>query len=51
MDLGLEEEESSDGSKGQLDDCSSHLTVVLTVSIWRQPAEGRWPVVQLLSQV
>ena len=50
--LGLEEEESSDGSKGQLDSCSSHLIEVLAMSVRRQPGEARWPiVVQLLSQV
>ena len=50
--LGLEEEESSDGSKGQLDGCSSHLTEVLAMSVRRQPGEAWWPiVVQLLSQV
>ena len=52
MGLGLEEEESSDGSKGQLDSCSSRLTEVLAMSVRRQPGEARWPiVVQLLSQV
>ena len=52
MGLGLEEEESSDGSKGQLDNCSSRLTEVLAMSVRRQPGEARWPiVVQLLSQV
>ena len=52
MGLGLEEEESSDGSKGQLDSCSSRLTEVLAMSVRRQHGEARWPiVVQLLSQV
>ena len=49
MGLGLEEEESSDGSKGQLDSCSSRLTEVLAMSVRRQPGEAslrnlRWVV-------